>query len=124
MFTLIFCLLYTVSAQHSHQYSRIYLRGLKRLENERITAEYIYKGFTYIENAVFSAAKQGLLKYRTEPFEGCEVYSRSTEDYPVAFDKDVCENIVNGIQKLVSERFSDSEILYNPNTKRYTLKWD
>jgi hypothetical protein len=120
MFTLIFCLLYTVSA---HQYSRIYLRGLKRLENERITAEYIYKGFTYIENAVFSAAKQGLLKYRTEPFEGCEVYSRSSNEHP-AFDKEVCENVINGIQKLVSERFSDSEILYNPNTKRYTLKWD
>jgi len=117
MLSLILCLLYTASAQESPQYSRVYLRGLKKLENDRITVDYIYKGFTYIENAVLTAAKQGLLKYRTEPFEGCEAYSKT-------FDKEVCENIINGIHKLVSERFPDSEILYNTNTKRYTLKWE
>ena len=117
---IILCFLYTVTAHTS--FSRINLRGLKRIEDERITTEFIYKGFTYIENAVFSAAKQGLLKYRTEPFEGCEAYRSPNADF--TFDKDICENIVSGIQRLVSERFPDSEILYNPNTKRYTLKWD
>jgi hypothetical protein len=122
MLILIACVLYTVTAQTS-TFSRTYLRGLKRLEDKRITVEFIHKGFTYIENAIFTAAKQGLLKYRTEPFEGCEVYANH-EASPIRMDKDVCENIVNEIQKLVSERFPDSEILYNPNTKRYTLKWD
>ena len=125
MFNLILWFLYMVSAQYElpmvsaqdefHKYSRVYLRGLKRLEDKRITALYINKGFTYIENAVISAAKQGLLKYKTEPFEGYE---------NAPFDKSVCENIINGIHRLVSERFPDSEIIYNSNTKRYIIKWD
>jgi hypothetical protein len=123
MFTLILCFLYTVSAQTlTPPYSRMYLRGMKRIENERITEEFINRGITYLENAVFTAAKQGHLRYRSEPFEGCEAYSIPNDDY--SFDKEICKNIVNGIQKLVSERFPDSEILYNPKTKRYILKWD
>ena len=120
MFGLILCLLYTVSAQvsaDSPQYSRMYLRGLKKLENERLTADYIYKGIMYVENAVLTAAKQGFLKYRTEPFEGCKAYSE-------IIDNNTCENIISGIKKIVSERFPDSEVFYNTNTKRYTIKWD
>jgi hypothetical protein len=127
MFALMLYFLYAVSAQTSSQYSRNYLRGLKKLENERITEEFINRGFTYIENAVLSAAKQGLLKYKTEPFEGCETYGKSSDDkevYSFAFDKETCENIVNGIQKLVYERFPDSEVQYNTKTKRYILRWD
>ena len=129
MFNLIIYLLYAVSAQTSSTsttpvYSRIYLRGLKRLENLRIQTDFINRGITYIEYNVFTAAKQGLVKYTTEPFEGCEAYTRSSELAPFRFDKDVCENIVNGIHTLVSERFPDSEIIYDTNTKQYTLKWD
>ena len=117
MFILILYFLYAVSAQTPREYSRNYLRGLKKLENERMTVDYIYKGFTHIENAVLTAAKQGLLKYKTEPFEGCEAYSKT-------LDIEMCENIVNEIQKLVYERFPDSELYYNSNTKRFILKWD
>ena len=122
-------LLYAVSAQTDDTpvypvYSRMYLRGLKRIENERIQTEYIRRGIRYIEHSVFSAAKQGLLQFKTDPFLGCEFYSRPSEDLPTGFDKVVCENIVNGIHTLVSERFPDSEIIYNAVTKRYTLKWD
>ena len=121
MLVLILSLLYAVSAQTSNHpvYSRIYLRGLKRLENERIQSEYINMGIKYIEHSVFTAAKQGSVKFITEPFPGCEFYS-----LPIGVDKAVCENVVKGIHALVSERFPDSEILYDTATKRYTLKWD
>ena len=131
MFILILCLVYTVVAQRGlpvsansndapHVYSRVYLRGLKSVENERIQKKFINMGLRYIEDGVFSAAKQGLVKYTTERFEGCETYKLS----PMNLDKDVCENIVNGIKTIVSDRFPDSEVLYDPTTKQYTLKWD
>ena len=121
MFTRILFLLYSVSAQTVLPvYSRVYLRGMKRVENERIQAEFINRGITNIEHSVFTAAKQGLLNFTTEPFNGCETYEFS----PMKLDKDVCENIVNGIKILVSERFPDSEFIYDANTKQYTLTWD
>ena len=132
MFILILCLVYTVVAQRGpppvpansddapHVYSRVYLRGLKRVENERIQTQFINMGITHIENGVFTAAKQGLVKYTTERFEGCETYEFS----PMRLDKDVCENIVNGIRSLVSERFPDSQVIYDATTKQYTLEWD
>jgi hypothetical protein len=136
MFIIILSLLYTVCAQRGppvsansddspHVYSRTYLRGLKRVENERIQAEFINSGITYIEHSVFTAAKRGLLSFTTETFHDCEtdIYEPSKLE-PYGNDKAVCENIVNGIKKLVHERFPDSEILYDATTKRYTLKWD
>jgi hypothetical protein len=116
MLILILSLLYTVSAQTT--YSRTYLRGLKQLENERIQTEYIQMGIAYIEQSVFTAAKQGLVKFTTEPFDGCEAYTRP------GVDKAVCENVVTGIRSLVYERFPDSEVLYDTVTRRYTLRWD
>lgn len=126
MIVLILSLLYTVSAETSSVsvYSRTYLRGLKRLENERVQTDFINRGITYIEGEVFKAAKRGLVKYTTEPFKGCEAYAGPNELAPFGFDKEICENIVNRIHTLVSERFLDSEVLYDIATKRYTLKWD
>ena len=127
MLSLILCFLYTISAQPLFDtliYSRIYLRGLKKLENERIQAHLIDEGITYLENGIFKAAKQGLVKYTTEPFPGCEHYNRPSELAPNGIDKELCENIVNGIRRLVSVRFPDSEIVYDANTVRYTLNWD
>lgn len=140
MLILIISLIYSVSALGASSspkptppvYSRIYLRGMQRLENERIQSKYINIGITIIENSVFTAAKQGLLKFTTQPFDGCEAYSREktnriSEDNEYSLggiDKTVCENIVNGIHTLVSERFPDSTIVYDPVTKRYTLSWD
>jgi len=97
---------------------------LKRLENERIQAQYINQGITYIEQGVFTAAKQGLVKYTIGPFPDCAFYSSPSDDLPNGVDKEVCDNILNGIRILVSERFPDSEILYDTTTKQYTLKWD
>jgi hypothetical protein len=123
MFILIICFLYTISAQSTSIlpiYSRTYLRGLKKLENERIQAHYIDEGFMYIKNEVFASAKKGLVQYTTEPFNGCE----PNEIKPYGFEKAVCENIFNGLYSMVSERFPDSQIIYDTATKRYTLKWD
>jgi len=92
MLNLIICFLYTISAQSSSiipLYSRIYLRGMKRLENERIQAHYIDEGYRYIENEVFTSAKKGLVQYTTEPFNGCE----PSEIKSYGLDKVVCENI-------------------------------
>lgn len=135
MFALILSLLYAVSAQNV--YSRAYLRGLKRIENERIQTQYIHIGYTYTEDAVFNAAKQGLMQYKTRPFLPCEtpgefppvtVAYNDPNDSPIMitnmFDKDVCENIINGIRSLIIQQFPDSEIIYDADTKRYTLKWD
>jgi len=105
-------------------YSRIYLRGMQRIENERIQSEYITKGITYIEESVFTAAKQGLVKFTTEPFLGCDFYKSPSVVEDGIIDKTVCENILNGIHTLVSERFPDSTVIYDAATKRYTLKWD
>ena len=113
----ILCLLYTVSAQ-APVYPRAYLRGLKRLESERVQAEMITTGIAMIEHTVFTAAKEGLGQFTTQPFEGCE------HELAPGIDKEACENIVNGIKTLVSERFPDSDLLYDATTKRYTLKWD
>ena len=119
MIVLILSLLYTVSAQTSNHpvYSRVYLRGL-------IQSEYINMGIRYIEEAVITAAKHGSVKFITEPFLGCEFYTSPSDDLPIGVDKAVCENIVKGIHTLVSERFPDSEVLYDTATKRYTLNWE
>ena len=89
MLILILSLLYKVSAQISNHpvYSRIYLRGLKQRENERIQSEYINAGITYIENSVIAVAKQGSVNFITEPFPGCDFYSSPSEDLPNGFDK-------------------------------------
>ena len=118
----ILCLLYTVSAQ-APVYPRAYLRSLKRLESERVQAEMITNGIAMIEAAVFSAAKEGFGQFTTLPFEGCELYGTS-QFAPPGVDIAACEHIVNGIRALVSERFPDSELMYDARTKRYTLKWD
>ena len=51
MLAIILSLLYAVSAQPSSflpVYSRTYLRGLKRLENERVQTDFINRGIAYI----------------------------------------------------------------------------
>jgi hypothetical protein len=76
MLILLLSLLFTVSAQTT-VYSRTYLRGLKQLENERVQTEMINTGIAMIEYSVFTAAKEGFVKFTTQPFEGCELYVKS-----------------------------------------------
>lgn len=119
MRSLILFVLCRVSAQEISPIYRVYLRGLKQAENERKQAALINEAITYIEDHVFTAAKEGFVKYTTESFEGCEVYSKQMK-----LDKEVCENVVAGVRNLVSHRFPDSELIYDKNTQKYTLKWD
>lgn len=119
MRSLILFFLCRVSAEEIGPIYRVYLRGLKQAENERKQAALINEGITYIEDYVFTAAKQGFVEYTTESFQGCEVYSKQMK-----LDKEVCENVVTGLRKHVSDRFPDSELIYDKNTRKYTLKWD
>ena len=132
MLLLILSLLCAISAQTdlpqtslAHPvYSRIYLRGLKNVETERIQAEIINTGFTYIENAVFNAAKKGLSFYTSDPFPGCDDYDILNKFLVLGINKEGCNTIIDEISILVSNRFPDTEILYDYKTKQYTLKWD
>ena len=63
---------------------------------------------------------KGFVQYTTEPWEGCESYTARES----IIDREGCEIIVNGIMTFVSNHFPDSEVIYDDNTKRYTLKWD
>jgi len=124
MLTLIFLLIYTAFAETPTIYSRIYRHSVKKLENERIQADLINIGIKYIEDVVFIAANLGLVEYTTEPFLGCEVYSKYDEFLELKIDKDDCENILSEIITLVYSRFPYSELSYDFETRRYTLKWN
>lgn len=131
MFTLILSLLY-LTAQAS--YSRMYLRDLKRVEDERIKTEFIYRGITVIKEMVFNAAKYGLLKliiplpeckeYNPNELPSTTVFNEEELFYLPPIDKDVCETIVNGIKKLVIESFPDSDVVHDTTTRKYTIQWD
>jgi len=116
-------LLYTVG-NCSSVYRRTYLHELKRATDEKIEADWIHIGITYIENTVIAAAKQGLTNYTTRQFSGCEavcpIVIESTKE---TIHKNMCENIINRIKTLAAERFPDSEITYNGATGQYTLNW-
>lgn len=132
MLRLILSLLCVVSAQTDSTqtsfaypvYSRIYLRGLKNAEIERIKKYFINKGFTYIKNDIFTAAKKGSSYYTTDPILGCDNYDIMSELIPLGINKDNCNSIIHEIRLLVSNHFPDSEILYDYKTKQYTLIWD
>lgn len=119
MLILVLCFLYTTLAEPI-AYSRAYLRGLKHAENMRLQVELINRGSTYLEGAIIIAAKKGLTQYTTEEFLGCDGPS---ELIPYGMEKTTCENIVNGIRAIISERFPDSEIIYDVTSRRYTLNW-
>ena len=124
MLTLIFLLIYTAFAETPTIYSRLYLRSVKKLENERRQADLINIGIKYIEDVVFTAINLGLVEYTTEPFLGCKVYSKYDEFLQLRIDEDNCENILSEIITLVYSRFPYSELSYNSETRRYTLKWN
>jgi hypothetical protein len=100
-------------------YSRAYLKSLGGLEKERIVRESILTAYRYIESGVISAAKEGLVEYISEPYFGCD-------DLPntLGIDRPMCEQILKDLLKLVSERFADSDIIFDSVSKRYTLMWD
>jgi hypothetical protein len=105
-------------------YSSTYLRGLKNAENKRLQSDFINNGFTYIKNAVFTAAKQGFSHYTTDPIPECDNYDILNEFISLGIDKENCNTIINEIKLLVYNHFPDTKILYDYKTKQYTLIWD
>jgi hypothetical protein len=116
MFLLGLLLVQSVFSQTT--YSRSYLKSLAGLEKERIVKESIGRAYDYIEGGIISAAKKGLVEYASEPHFGC-----TDETNALGIDRPMCEQILNSLHTLVSERFSDSDIIYSSETKRYTLRW-
>jgi hypothetical protein len=109
-----------VAANAEPTYSRNYLRGLKAVEDERLTKIYVEHGTTFIEEAVINEAKHGLTQW--------EVWTPPCQDWNtintlVRFDKAVCENIVSGIRTKIAERFPDSEITCVERTRICTISW-
>lgn len=111
-------------------YSRSYLRGMQAEQEARIQSYWIKEGVSFIENAIFDGAKQGLTSYTTEQID-CEMVThlrRQLESTRVAppigwFTLNNCNNIVTGIRKTIATEFPDSEILYDEDTHKYTLTW-
>ena len=112
-----------VAANAEPTYSRNYLRGLKAVEDERLTKIYVEHGTTFIEEAVFNEAKHGLTHWEgwTPP---CQDWNTiNALDRFDRFDKAVCENIVSGIRRKIAERFPDSEITCVERTRICTIIW-
>ena len=111
------------------RYSRSYLRGMQAEEEARIQSYWIKEGVSFIENAIFDGAKQGLTSYTTEQID-CEMVTHlrrqleTSVSPPVGwFTLNNCNNIVTGIRKTIATEFPDSEILYDEDTHKYTLTW-
>lgn len=93
-------------------YPRSYLRGLR---NQKL----IHEGANFITEGILAEARKGSVKYTLGPMPGCEAFK--TLDLP---DKETCEHIVKSIETVVSRKFPDIDITYDPAMKTYTLKWD
>jgi hypothetical protein len=100
-------------------YYRVYLQGLKRVDDERIRNEAIKSWLDYIEKNVVEMAKQGLMEYNSPPLQSCEAYVKENSTP----DIDSCEYILNGILVKISEYYPDSLIVHNSSSGIYTLKW-
>lgn len=112
------------------RYSRSYLRGMQAEEEARIQAYWIKEGVSFIENAIFDGAKQGLTSYTTERID-CEMFTRfrrqleSTRVTPPPgwVDQNNCNKIISGIRTTIATEFPDSEMVYDEDTQKYTLTW-
>ena len=105
------------------RYSRSYLRGMQAEEEARIQAYWIKEGVTFIENAIFDGAKQGLTSYTTERID-CEMVTRFRRRLDIEqFDQKNCKEIVSGIRATIATEFPDSEIVYDEDTQKYTVTW-
>jgi len=116
---LLLTLLFVVCASANPPYYRIYLQGMKRVEDQRIRTEAINSYVQFIEENIFMMANQGFKQYTTEPFVGCEEYIKQNAGIDMAF----CQYILNGIIQKITEHFPDSLIIHE-ETGGYTLKWD
>ena len=115
---LFYILLCILSSMSDAEFSRSYLRDMKRVEEERQNRLQINGGVQHIKQLVFQAATNGLTEISSPPFEGCK-YSHDSQ-----LSLEACEYIVSEIQSEIMKMFPDSDLSYNDKTKKYTLNWD
>ena len=99
----------------------MYLRGLKRVEDERMKLYLYNNGAMYAQERIHSAKKQASIQYMTYPFEGCELYTDM--ESIMFYTKEDCIHIVHGIMSFASKHFFDTEVIYDDVLKKYTLRW-
>jgi len=110
---LLLCVLAFTFAQA--QYTRSFLRGLKKYEDDYKLNQYINGIVTHVENKVLEAAKEGKTYY-TEPFYGCDMYGDP-------FLTKHCEVISEEVKLKVQKLFPECDLAYDPRTNRYILSW-
>lgn len=110
---LILCALAFTFAQA--QYTRTFLRGLKKYQDDYKLNQYIEVSVRYIENKVLEAAKDGKTYY-TEPFYGCDMYGDP-------FVSKHCDVITEEVKLKVQKLFPECDLAYDPRSGRYILSW-
>ena len=110
---LILCALAFTFAQA--QYTRTFLRGLKKYQDDYKLNQYIEVSVRYIENKVLEAAKDGKTYY-TEPFYGCDMYGDP-------FVSKHCDVITEEVKLKVQMLFPECDLAYDPRSGRYILSW-
>ena len=112
---LLFCLFAVVSAE---SYSRGFLRDMKRQEDKKLYQYYINEGVQQIENSVLLAAKEGQTQLSIYN-PGCIEIIQNNKRISI----ERCEYILNEIKFEISNKFPDSDLTFNEQTKQYTLDW-
>ena len=97
------------------QYTRSFLRGLKKQEGDFKRSQYIEVGIEYIKRVVLEEARKGKTYY-SEPFYGCDIYGDP-------FLTANCDEITLGVRKAVEEAFPDCDLFHDPGSGRYILSW-
>lgn len=108
-------LLLTFGLAFAHaQYTRAFLRGLKKYDEDYKLNQIINGVVSYVENRVLQAAKEGKTYY-TEPFYGCDMYD--------SFVVKHCDAITDEVKMKVQTLFPECDLAHDVKTNRYILSW-
>lgn len=108
-------LLLTFGLAFAHaQYTRAFLRGLKKYEDDYKLNQVINAVVSHVEGKVLQAAKEGKTYY-TEPFYGCDMY----DEFVVKHCKAITEEVKQKVQTL----FPECDLAHDVKTNRYILSW-
>lgn len=109
-------LLLTFGLAFAHaQYTRAFLRGLKKYDEDYKLNQVINAVVSYVENRVLQAAKEGKTYY-TEPFYGCDMYGDP-------FIAKHCDAITEEVKLKVQTLFPECDLSHDVKTNRYILSW-
>jgi hypothetical protein len=97
------------------QYTRSFLRGLKKYQDDYKLNQFINGVVSHVENKVLTAAKEGKTYY-TEPFYGCDMYGDP-------FLQKNCDVITEEVKLKVQKLFPECDLAYDARTNRYILSW-